>query len=77
MRVLMEKMQISTATDSCRPKAGAAIFDLPHPNRPFKQGFLSQLSGDDFINPSTRQWPVAVVDERQLNGCLDFLSETA
>jgi hypothetical protein len=40
---------------SFRPLAGAAIFDLPHPNRPFKPEFLGQISGDDFINPSTRQ----------------------
>jgi hypothetical protein len=44
-----------------RPIAGAAIFDLLHPNRPFKLEFLGQLSGDDFINPSTGHWPAAVL----------------
>jgi hypothetical protein len=52
-------LQESSLADSLRPIAGAAIFDLLHPKRPFKLEFLGQLSGDDFINPSTGHWPTA------------------
>ena len=62
----------SGANDGFRHIAGAEIFDLLAPNRPFKPACLGQLSGDDFINPSTRQWPNPAGHDGPLLGALIY-----
>jgi len=55
-------------TTRIRPIACAAIFDLPHPNRPFKPQFQGRLSAVDLNDIGTRSWPRAVTRDCPLSG---------
>lgn len=54
--------------DSCRPKAGAEISDLPAPDQPVKPECLARLYGADLTDLGTQVRPTLVLNRRVLPG---------